>query len=87
MSTSYKSPLAKSIIPSQDGLRIILDDRDLFIPWAVCSERLAHANERERITLELSPGGYGIHWTLLDEDLSIRGLINALDAKQNEQQQ
>ena len=24
---------------------------------------------------ELSPGGYGIHWPLLDEDISIGGLV------------
>ncbi len=24
---------------------------------------------------ELSPGGYGIHWALLDEDLSLGGLV------------
>ena len=28
----------------------------------------------ERRRAELSPGGYGIHWPLLDEDLSIGGL-------------
>jgi hypothetical protein len=27
------------------------------------------------LAAELSPGGYGIHWPLLDEDLSISGLL------------
>ncbi len=33
----------------------------------------------ERMNAELSPGGYGIHWPLVDEDLSINGLLRGLD--------
>jgi hypothetical protein len=29
----------------------------------------------QRRRAELSPGGYGIHWPLLDEDISIGGLV------------
>ncbi|MFI5222153.1 MAG: DUF2442 domain-containing protein, partial [Bacteroidia bacterium] len=29
----------------------------------------------ERGNFEISPSGYGIHWSLIDEDLSINGLI------------
>jgi hypothetical protein len=36
---------------------------------------LAAAAPEERRRAELSPGGYGIHWPLLDEDLSIGGLV------------
>ncbi|MBI1929479.1 DUF2442 domain-containing protein [Candidatus Poribacteria bacterium] len=36
---------------------------------------LLHASEHERQTFEISPSGYGIHWPLLDEDLSIDGLL------------
>ena len=39
------------------------------------SKKLTHASERERAQFELSPSGYGIHWPLLDEDLSIDGLL------------
>jgi hypothetical protein len=28
----------------------------------------------------MSPSGYGIHWPLVDEDLSIDGLIGAIHA-------
>jgi len=39
------------------------------------SEKLANANEIERNTFEISPSGYGIHWPLIDEDVSIDGLL------------
>ena len=39
------------------------------------SPALAKASELERMTYHISPSGYGIHWPLLDEDLSIDGLL------------
>ena len=39
------------------------------------SPRLAHASEKERNAFTISPSGYGIHWESIDEDLSIKGLI------------
>ncbi len=60
---------------TRDGLVVVLDDRRVLIPWEKCSPRLAMATEAERSNAELSPGGCGIHWPLLDEDLSINGLL------------
>jgi hypothetical protein len=39
------------------------------------SSRLANASRLERERFEISPSGYGIHWPLIDEDLSIDGLL------------
>jgi len=39
------------------------------------SSLLEKATEIERSTFEVSPSGYGIHWPLLDEDISIDGLL------------
>jgi len=39
------------------------------------SSRLAKASKIEREIYRLSPSGYGIHWPLVDEDLSIDGLL------------
>jgi len=66
---------ASAIETSRDALILVLGDRRLRIPWERCSERLASATDLERSTAELSPGGYGIHWPLLDEDLSVPGLV------------
>ncbi len=39
------------------------------------SRALLNASEEERNSHEISPSGYGLHWPLLDEDLSIDGLL------------
>ena len=39
------------------------------------SRRLANASSVDRERFEISPSGYGIHWPLIDEDLSIDGLL------------
>lgn len=42
------------------------------------SDALANASAEERESFEVSPSGYGIHWPLLDEDLSIDGLLGVV---------
>lgn len=66
---------AIAIETGREGLSLILADRKVLIPWEKCSKRLANATLAERQMAELSPGGYGIHWPLLDEDLSVPGLL------------
>jgi hypothetical protein len=66
---------ATAIETTHDALILVLADRRVQIPWEHCSKRLACATELQRSTAELSPGGYGIHWPLLDEDLSVPGLV------------
>jgi hypothetical protein len=66
---------ATAIETGRDALTVVLGDRRLRIPWERCSKRLGSATDLERSTAELSPGGYGIHWPLLDEDLSVPGLV------------
>jgi hypothetical protein len=43
------------------------------------STLLDKASEIERRTFEVSPSGYGIHWPLLDEDISIDGLLGIVN--------
>ncbi len=66
---------AKAIEIGEDALVVVLSDRRVRIPWQNCSRRLARASQAERRHAELSPGGYGIRWPLLDEDLSVNGLL------------
>lgn len=54
----------------------LVRQRVIQIPLEKCSKRLASATEKERLSVELSPGGYGIHWPLIDEDLSINSLLS-----------
>jgi hypothetical protein len=57
------------------ALVIDLPDRSVSLSWKDCSEKLATASTAHRLKAYLGPGGYGIHWPLLDEDLSVGGLI------------
>ena len=66
---------ANAIETTADELVIHFADRETRIPWVRCSPILAAASFEERRRAELSPGGYGIHWPLLDEDISIGGLM------------
>jgi len=56
-------------------LRLTVDGRKYRIDLAKVSERLAKATPAQRRNFQLSPAGYGIHWSDIDEDLSIDGLI------------
>jgi len=66
---------ATGIELTRKDLTLVLKDRRVTIPWEQCSKRLAAATEQQRLRAELSPGGYGIHWPLIDEDLSVNGLL------------
>ena len=70
---------ATAIETTPEGLVLVLGARRVLIAWDKCSPILASASETERLHAELSPGGYGIHWPLLDEDLSVNGLLRDLD--------
>ncbi len=69
---------ATAIETTPEALILVLGERRVCLPWKKCSRRLAGASEAERMRAELSPGGYGIHWPLIDEDLSINGLLRNL---------
>jgi Protein of unknown function (DUF2442) len=44
------------------------------------SHPLHRASDAERKVFEVSPSGYGIHWPLLDEDISIDALLGIVNA-------
>jgi hypothetical protein len=50
------------------------DGRQIRTPLA-WFPRLAGAGIKERSKWELAAAGYGIHWPLIDEDLSVNGLL------------
>jgi hypothetical protein len=56
-------------------LRLVVDGKDYEYALETVSQALAGASKAQRETFEISPGGYGIHWPLIDEDLSIDGLL------------
>lgn len=50
------------------------DGRTLFVPisWY---PRLSYGTPEERNQVEIIGGGVGMHWPLLDEDISVEGLL------------
>ena len=46
------------------------------------SPALERASQDERNAYEISPSGYGIHWPLIDENLSIDGLLGIVHTKE-----
>jgi hypothetical protein len=60
-----------SVDTTDSELIIRLGDRKMRIRQERCSPILAAATPEQRRRAELSPGGYGIHWPLLDEGLSV----------------
>jgi len=60
---------------SQGFLCIKIDSNEYRFKLSVISKSLAAASEEELNNFKISPSGYGIHWPLLDEDLSIPGLL------------
>ncbi|MBI5410133.1 MAG: DUF2442 domain-containing protein [Nitrospirae bacterium] len=58
-----------------DLLVMTIDGEERRFSVAGVSPVLARATEKERNAFEISPSGYGIHWPLLDEDLSTDGLL------------
>lgn len=63
------------VVVSEDAMNITIDGKEYHFDYVEISPRLRNASKTEREKLEISPSGYGIHWPLLDEDLSIDGLL------------
>ena len=60
---------------SGDRMFITIDNEDYIIPLADTSLKLLNAGQLERERFTVSASGYGISWDLIDEDLSIKGLL------------
>lgn len=58
-----------------EHLILNIDGYELQIPLEKLSGRLKSANDIERMLYKISPSGYGIHWPLIDEDLSVEGIL------------
>ena len=58
-----------------ENLILKVDGKNYSFKISEISEKLTKASKVEREKYEISPSGYGIHWPLIDEDLSIDGLL------------
>lgn len=66
-----------SIHFEKDYMIVDVDNQQLRIKIADVSTKLNHASDTVRNDFKISPSGYGIHWSQIDEDLSIDGLLRS----------
>lgn len=66
-------------------LRLTVDGKRIEKELVKISPALAKASRAEQLEYELSPSGYGIHWPLIDEDISIDGLLGILHQRDSKQ--
>ncbi|MDO8965439.1 DUF2442 domain-containing protein [Algoriphagus sp.] len=60
---------------NNDDMVILKNGQRKVVDLKVVSSKLLDASEGERNLYRISPSGYGIHWPLIDEDLSIEKLL------------
>ncbi len=65
----------ESIRFDQNFIYLNIDGNDFQVALESLSLKLKSADEYQRMFYKISPSGYGIHWPLIDEDLSIEGIL------------
>ena len=76
-SATIRDPRVADVEVSDTALTVVLrDGRRISAPldWF---PRLASARPDQRSVWEPAAAGHGIHWPLIDEDLSVEGLLRA----------
>lgn len=80
-----KEARAVDVEVTGEAVTVHLDDgRTLTTPLA-WSPRLVHATPDERQNVQLIGGGTGLHWPDLDEDLSVRGMLEGRPSQEGSQ--
>ncbi len=59
----------------EDSMKLEIDGKKIRVALDKISEKLKSANDFQRNFFKISPSGYGIHWPLIDEDLSVDALL------------
>ena len=65
----------QKLIFDTDSMILTIDGVERRFQMDKVSLLLFRASNQERNAFEISPSGYGIYWPLLDEDISIDGLL------------
>jgi hypothetical protein len=63
----------------QNYIKLQIDGKQIKVSLDKVSEKLKSANELQRNFFKISPSGYGIHWPLIDEDLSVDALLKTAE--------
>ena len=62
-----------------NNILIKIDGKEMIFDLNIISTKLKNANELEKEMFKISPSGYGIHWPLIDEDISVAALLKNRD--------
>jgi hypothetical protein len=74
----------RNVVFEGDFMVLTIDDEERRFLLREISASLHNASDRERTAFEISPSGYGIRWSLLDEDISIDGLLGISHAPESQ---
>ncbi|MGI9228886.1 MAG: DUF2442 domain-containing protein [Gammaproteobacteria bacterium] len=80
-----KNHEVKNVNITKGILSLIVDGGSIQKNLNELSFILANATEEEQKEFEISPSGYGIYWPLIDEDISIDGLLGIVHSPNKHQ--
>ena len=81
MSIAASEPRLTSVEVTDDTIAAhLVDGRTISIPL-VWSWRLAGATPAQLQNYEIIGSGQGIHWPEVDEDISVRGMLDGIPAR------
>lgn len=72
----------KNLQFSGDYMILTIDNEEKKFLMRDISPILANSSVKEKNNYEVSSSGYGIHWPLIDEDISIDGLLGINHARE-----
>jgi hypothetical protein len=59
----------------QSTISLSIDGKTIELSLDKVSKKLKDASDLQRKFYKVSPSGYGIHWPLIDEDLSVDAIL------------
>lgn len=75
MNNSVKEHIVIDITFNNQLMIIKTDNNIVNIDLNQVSKKLLNATDIERALYKVSPSGYGVHWPLIDEDISLHALL------------
>jgi hypothetical protein len=67
----------ESIKFDSEFIYLLIDGQEIKLLLEKVSQKLKAADNIQRNLYKISPSGYGIHWPLIDEDLSTDALLSS----------
>ena len=77
---NFMRPIASSVSIDDDMITVNLKDGRIVSAPLAWYPRLLNADSGDRLKFKLVGGGVGIHWSVLNEDLSIDGILAGIPA-------